>query len=96
MAESFKIGPILVFYPIYALAVVIFILEPALRESHSMPRIFFMGLILGFAAYGTYDFTNHAILKNWPTVVTLVDVSWGAILTGAVSVIAVQLTKYFS
>jgi uncharacterized membrane protein len=38
-------------------------------------------------AYATYDLTNHATLKNWPAIVTVVDMIWGALLTGVVAVI---------
>nr|MBP6866508.1 DUF2177 family protein [Candidatus Paceibacterota bacterium] len=44
----------------------------------------------------TYDLTNQATLKSWPTVVTVVDMAWGAALTGVTAVIAFYLTKYFA
>lgn len=47
-------------------------------------------------AYATYDLTNHATLWGWPTVVTLVDMAWGTVLTAAVAGIAawVALTVF--
>ena len=39
-------------------------------------------LLFGFFAYATYDFTNLATLRDWPVVVTLVDVTWGTFVTG--------------
>lgn len=35
------------------------------------------GALFGLVVYGVYDFTNLATLKDWPLVVTLVDVAWG-------------------
>ena len=33
----------------------------------------------------TYDLTNLATVKNWPLIVTLVDLVWGTVLASAVS-----------
>ena len=43
---------------------------------------FVYGAVLGFAIYGTYDFTNHATLKHWPVVLVVVDIAWGTFLCG--------------
>jgi uncharacterized membrane protein len=51
------------------------------------------GVMLGLFAYGTYDLTNQATLKNWPTIVTIVDLIWGALLTGVVSAISFSITR---
>lgn len=34
--------------------------------------------------YGTYDLTNLATAKNWPVIVTVVDMVWGTGLAAAV------------
>jgi uncharacterized membrane protein len=36
-------------------------------------------------AYGTYDLTNMATLKNWPPILTVVDIAWGTVMTAAVA-----------
>jgi uncharacterized membrane protein len=46
------------------------------------------GALLGLVAYGTYDLTNQATLKDWPWVVTLTDLAWGAFVTGAAAWVA--------
>ena len=38
--------------------------------------------LLGAFAYATYDLTNQATLKVWSTQLTLLDMAWGALLTG--------------
>jgi uncharacterized membrane protein len=53
------------------------------------------GALLGLVAYGTYDFTNQATLKNWPVIVTVVDLIWGAVITGSVSMLAVWIIRSF-
>jgi len=39
------------------------------------------GALLGLVAYGTYDMTNLATLKNWSVAVSVVDMIWGVALT---------------
>jgi len=68
------------FYLVYAAGVVVFAVVPAL-DAGSWPRASLLGAALGLIAYGTYDFTNLATLKNWPTVVSFVDLAWGICLT---------------
>ena len=36
--------------------------------------------LLGLATYGVYDFTNHAILKNYDLSIAIMDTVWGATL----------------
>jgi uncharacterized membrane protein len=38
--------------------------------------------------YATYDLTNQATLKAWPLSLTLVDMAWGAALTGTAGAVA--------
>jgi uncharacterized membrane protein len=42
-------------------------------------------LRFGLVAYGTYDLTNLSTLKDWPPVITVVDMAWGTVLTGTVA-----------
>ncbi len=71
-----------VFYAIYVVGVVFFAVSPALRaESTAMALLY--GALFGFFAYGTYDMTNYATLKGWSLSLALVDISWGACLTGS-------------
>jgi uncharacterized membrane protein len=44
-------------------------------------------------SYATYDLSNLATLKDWPLVVTIVDLVWGSVLGGAVSFISVVLGR---
>ena len=37
--------------------------------------------ILGAMAYGTYEFTSYAIMKDWSPVMVATDVIWGTVLT---------------
>lgn len=70
-----------VFYLLYVVGVVVFAILPAV-EARSWLQALGMGALLGFVAYGTYDFTNMSTLKDWPLGLTLTDVTWGVVLTG--------------
>jgi uncharacterized membrane protein len=41
-----------------------------------------LGALFGFFAYATYDLTNLATLKGWSVGIALLDLAWGAIVTG--------------
>jgi uncharacterized membrane protein len=45
------------------------------------------GALLGLVVYGVYDFTNYSTLRQWPFVLTLVDVAWGTAATAAAAAI---------
>lgn len=53
------------------------------------------GALLGVVTYGIYDFTNYAILANWPWKITLIDVTWGIVLCGLSSLFAVFIQNRF-
>lgn len=95
MAESPRLGPAAVFYLLYVLGITVLVVIPALREQAGLLRVFLTGALLGLMAYGTYDLTNQATLKDWPLTVTVVDLCWGALLTGTVSVISAFCTRVF-
>jgi len=93
MTKNPNLAPAIIFYIIYALVITILIVVPAINNNYSLLKTFALGTLLGLAAYSAYDLTNHAILKNWPLTVTLVDILWGTALTGAISLIATSLVK---
>lgn len=76
-----------VFYAIYILGIVVFVLNPAL-EKDSLSFAIGAGALLGLTMYATYDLTNQATLKKWPTILTVVDLAWGTFVTSLVSTIA--------
>lgn len=51
------------------------------------------GFGFGLVLYGTYDFTNVAILSHWPITVALVDVAWGGVLCAVGTALSVRLLK---
>ncbi len=94
--EEISFIPAIIFYLLYALALSIVLIMPAIQNNYNLSKIFFMGFMFGLAAYGAYDITNHATLHNWPWSVTIVDMLWGATLTGTVSCIAFKSTQIWN
>jgi uncharacterized membrane protein len=45
------------------------------------------GAFFGLVTYSTYDLTNLATLKDWPLIVTVVDLVWGMVLSASVSLV---------
>ncbi|MEI7924884.1 MAG: DUF2177 family protein [Chloroflexota bacterium] len=88
--------PAIAFYLIYAAAVTHLIVLPAIDRGDSLLRVVAAGALLGLAAYGTYDLTNHATIRGWSPVVTIVDLAWGTTLTAVVAAVAVLVTRRFA
>ena len=95
MLEDLRMGPAAVFYLFYVVGVVWFVSIPALNVG-SLAQAFFAGAVLGALAYGTYEFTNFATLKGWTAQMVMVDVIWGAVLTGTSAAVGVAVTKHFT
>ena len=83
--------PVIIFYLIYVFGIVYVVLEP--NMGRSLAQVFITGAIVGLMAYSAYDFTNQDTIKDWPTIVTVVDILWGAFASGAVSVITMYIAK---
>lgn len=68
------------FYLFYIAGIVYFAVLPGLQKD-SLAVACLNGALLGLIAYGTYDMTNLATLKNWSLSVSIVDMLWGTVLT---------------
>jgi uncharacterized membrane protein len=70
-----------IFYLLFAAGIVLFVVEPA-AASGSLVRAVVFGALFGLVAYGTYDLTNLATMKGFSVRLAVVDMAWGAVLTG--------------
>ena len=87
MAETPNWAAAGLFYVLYAVGVAFFVVQPAVTAG-SVGQALIRGALFGLVAYATYDLTNAATVKDWPIVVTVVDLAWGTALTAAVAGIA--------
>jgi uncharacterized membrane protein len=69
------------FYLLYGTGMAVIAIRPALADGSVLTALW-MGAFMGLVAYGTYDLTNLATLKGWSVTITLVDMAWGAFITG--------------
>ena len=76
-----------IFYLVLAAAIAFFAVMPN-RDQPSWLVVAGYGAFLGLAAYGTYDATNHATLKNFPLAVMVVDWVWGTLLCAVSATVA--------
>lgn len=95
-AATINFVPAAFFYPLYNFGLAYLVLAPALQAHESLRTIFFSGALFGLVAYATYDLTNQTTLKDWSTLLTLVDIAWGTLVTGTVAVLSAAVTNYFS
>ncbi len=76
----------ILFYLLFIGALVVFVILPAI-EKHSWVHALLFGALFGLVCYATYDLTNLAVAKDWPLLVTIVDLLWGTVLAASVSTI---------
>lgn len=77
----------IIFYLLFILGVTIFVITPAL-EKHSWTHALLFGALFGLITYATYDLTNLATIKDWPLIVTIIDLIWGTAVSALVCVIS--------
>lgn len=80
------------FYLVFIAGIVHFVLIPAV-EKHSLKHAALNGAAFGFVTYATFDLTSLALIRDWPLLITVVDLAWGTVLTTSVSSIAFALHR---
>jgi len=89
-AERFVWGAAGAFYLLHAAGVVYFAVLPALREA-SLSKLMLSAALFGLFTYGTYDLTNWATVRDWPPLLSIVDIAWGVTIS-----LIVGLVGYFA
>ncbi len=92
MRENLLWTPVVLFYVLYAVGVVVFAVDPALRGK-SLATAAGLGLLFGFMAYMTYDMTNMATLKVWTVKLFAMDVAWGSFVTGLAALVSAWASR---
>lgn len=95
MADNMDMTAAAGFYLLYVIGIVVFAVMPAV-QSESWKTALTLGGLLGLIAYGTYDMTNLATLRDWPTSVVVVDMAWGTALTGVSATAGYFVSRVFS
>jgi uncharacterized membrane protein len=77
----------IIFYLLFVAGVLVFAVLPGL-QAESLGKALLLGAFFGLVTYATYDLTNLATVKDWPVVVTLVDMAWGMVLSSLVTLVS--------
>ena len=73
--------PIVAFYLLFPAALVYLTLARAACAAGARRSL--RGAVLGLAAYGAYDLTNLAVVRDWPVAISLIDWAWGGVICAA-------------
>lgn len=95
MAKDFNAGAAAAFYFIYIAGVTWFAIKPGIEAGAVQPALL-NGILLGALCYATFDLTSQAVMKVWATHISVLDILWGAFVTGAASAIATWATLRFA
>lgn len=87
-----NVAPAVAFYLIYPIGILVFAVLPALKTG-SVATALVNGALFGVLAYATYDLTNYATLRHWTLQLTLADMAWGTVASGAAATAAFYLGR---
>lgn len=85
----------IIFYLLFIVGILVFVVVPGLKED-SLRSTLLRAALFGLITYATYDLTNLATVKDWPVLVTVVDLIWGTVLSMAVSFAGFMAGKWLS
>jgi uncharacterized membrane protein len=92
LSPNVRWGAAFLFYLLYIVGLLVFVVRPALLRGAPLEALLF-GALFGLICYATYDLSNMATLKDWPLIVTVVDLVWGTVLGGAVSLLSTVIGR---
>jgi len=95
LLESPRLGPAAVFYLAYVAGLLWLVSVPALKTGAPMQALV-GGAVIGAMAYGTYEFTSYAVMRDWSPAMVAVDLTWGTVLTAFAAWAGVTITRAFA
>jgi len=84
----------LLFYAIFVFGLWVFVIQPALIHQNWLELIG-KAALFGLVTYATYDLTNLATAKDWPLLITIIDLMWGTTLSIVVSSLSYLILRLF-
>ena len=90
MLDNIRMAPAVLFYLAYVAGLLYLVSVPALKGGTS---VLIPAAVLGFMAYGTYEFTSYALMKGWTLRMVITDVTWGTVLTAVSAWGGLALTR---
>jgi uncharacterized membrane protein len=83
----------IVFYLLFVVGLLVFAIVPGVQTG-SLRKALMLGGFFGLITYATYDLTNLATVKNWPWIVSVVDMVWGVVLATSVTAISFLIGRW--
>ena len=93
MQQDFRVLPAFAFYAFFMIVLLWFVSWPAMAEDKSLLWVAGNAALIGALGYGTYEFTNYAILKDWTWEMVWIDGLWGTALTAVSATLGVYVTR---
>jgi uncharacterized membrane protein len=85
----------IVFYILFIVGILVFVVVPGLKDG-SLAATLLRAALFGLITYATYDLTNLATINNWPVLISIVDLLWGATLSVLVSLASFIIGKWLA
>jgi uncharacterized membrane protein len=80
LVEKPRVGMAALFYLLHSAGILVLAVRPALAEGAWQKAALF-GALFGLCTYATYDLTNAATLRRWPSSLVVLDLTCGTVLT---------------
>jgi uncharacterized membrane protein len=93
LSPTFNWPPVILFYLLFIVGLLVFVIIPG-QQSGSLQNTLVLAAFFGLVTYATYDLTNLATIKDWPIIVTMVDLIWGMFASTAVSYVSFTIGKW--
>ena len=82
----------ILFYLLYLVGLTYFVLVPAL-DAGSLGKAALSGFLFGLVAYATWNLTNLAVLKDFPSSIVPIDMAWGSLATMTTSIVTFLIVR---
>jgi uncharacterized membrane protein len=82
------------FYILFIAGLVFFAVAPSIQQN-SWKAALRNGAFFGLVCYATFDLTNQATMRDWPMLITAIDLVWGTFICGISSLASFFIGRNF-
>jgi uncharacterized membrane protein len=95
MSSTVNVPAAAIFYLLFIIGMVYFAIQPSII-ANSPWQALLVGAFFGLITYATYDLTNLATLKDWPILITIIDMTWGTTLSALTSIVVFFVARFLN
>jgi uncharacterized membrane protein len=92
MAAKVNFFAAIIFYLIFIAGLLFFVVYPAFQRN-SWTFALLAGAFFGLVTYATYDLTNLATIRDWPLLITVIDLIWGSFISAITATLSYFLIQ---